>query len=102
MKLFSNKPSLKFKMNFNPLFDETIHYLNTIHGQVDTLIENKLLILIHSIQHEIISNYYVGVMIFKGLSKCLFGECFYYVGGHDLQGSFQGSFVGLLCKLVII
>ena len=28
-------------MNFSPMLDETINYLNTIHGQVDTLIEKS-------------------------------------------------------------
>ena len=28
-------------MNFNPMLDETINYLNTIHGQIDTLIEKS-------------------------------------------------------------
>ena len=28
-------------MNFNPMLDKTIHYLNTIHGQIDTLLEKS-------------------------------------------------------------
>ena len=27
-------------MNFNSMFDQTIHYLKTIHGQIDKLIDN--------------------------------------------------------------